>query len=150
MGAHGTIDFVAAMFTAQTPTPLPATANANSKALKSQQRDSTRALLALVFVPGLVYFLPGAYLQISYLARATQQITLRPCGRAPFSLGATAHSFAGANYREVTRITIGPFRQGPLFGKTLKLSVFRASGRELAIGLLMSLTMLRRTLFSTA
>lgn len=122
------------VMTASLPRPSPENSEGKSKSLRRYHLGHRRIVFILVFVPALVYFLPGASLQISYLTRATRTIASRPCGRTSYSLGATAHSFAGANYREVTRIAIGPFQRGGLLGKTLKFSVFRASGRELAIG----------------
>lgn len=114
---------------------LPQTSN-----LRQQSRDGPyipQILVAVVLLPTTLYLFPSSAKQISYLvAAATAQSRSPPCGRlTPVTLSKPAYSFAGPNYREATRVTVGPFR-GSGFqpaGTSLKFTVYRAAGREFAV-----------------
>lgn len=106
---------------------------------RPQSKDgqgSLRLLLALLLVPITLFLLPSSATQVSYLIAAAARHTERPpCGRlTPFTLSKPAHSFAGPNYREATRVTVGPFRSRRFAaGSSLKFTVYRATGREFVV-----------------
>lgn len=109
--------------------------------LSRDEQCIPRILIAVVLLPVALYLFPSSASQISYLlAAAAAQSRRPPCGRlTPVTLSKPVHSFAGPNYREATRVTVGPFRGAgfntPGFdaGVSLKFTVYRATGREFAV-----------------